>query len=525
MKSFRTIFFLFLLSGLNSLQAQIETVQLFVGSASATELEKSKVHNVSAGRVQGFRVPFVTGKDHIVHLVGNWLDVSDRVEIVKDGKVSRTISKSAYLLANTSGGKGQIRFKVNSSDLPTVGGSFTIRVRWIVETNGFQKLDGKTVARGTVSSIKWVGGTGITMPECQPNTSSGEVCRLPLNNLFKLELNGSGFSTNTQVFDGITEKIFQTSTGLGFEVSDAVATSSRVTLTFSSGGTGSSWSLGTNNTSSLPMSFLQIADGGAGNIAGGWGRYVYYRVADNLSITGDLTNLKSVVASNTPLSQSSGGSTGGSTGGGTGGTVTLPPPPALPDLRATGVNQNFVCRDGGNVGDGTFTYHALNQNFCSALGQNGFTQSGAIPANFGAASGTPILKLTHSLPNTLFGVKNMGTAPTGSGFTVQIFKGSSTTPVVTSNVGALAINGTANVTLPGTSRGTIDVYRFPGFDGTDNRYCYVRQELNNSLPAALEDNGYKIKLDSGSAVNEGTTGESNNTKTFNCGTTVVILGN
>ncbi|MBX7240457.1 MAG: hypothetical protein K1X92_01815 [Bacteroidia bacterium] len=199
-----------------------------------------------------------------------------------------------------------------------------------------------------------------------------------------------------------------------------------------------------------------------------------------------------------------------------------PPPPALPDLRASGMNQLLYCKDGGNVGDGTFTYHALSQNFCSSLPQAGFTASGALPATFGSASGTPIMKLDFPLPNIAFGIKNFGTANAGAS-QVQIFKGSSNTPVSTQAVGALAAGASTTVTL--TGRGVATVYRFPGFDGTDSRFCYVKEELNHTFPATLETGGYKVKVDSGNAVTEGTTGESNNQRTYNCGTSVIIIGN
>lgn len=203
--------------------------------------------------------------------------------------------------------------------------------------------------------------------------------------------------------------------------------------------------------------------------------------------------------------------------------VVVVQPQAFPDLRPSGMNQLLYCKDGGNVGDGTFTYHALSQNFCSSLPQAGFTQSGALPANFGNASGTPIMKLDFPLPNITFGIKNFGSANAGAS-QVQIFKGSSNTPTSTQGVGALAAGASTTVIL--TGRGVAPVYRFPGFDGNDARFCYVKEELNHTFPATLETGGYKVKADSGSAINEGNTGgENNNNRTYNCGTSVILIGN
>lgn len=202
--------------------------------------------------------------------------------------------------------------------------------------------------------------------------------------------------------------------------------------------------------------------------------------------------------------------------------VVPPPPPASPDLRPSGMNQQLYCIGGGNVTDGTFTYHALTQNFCSSLPQANFTQSGALPASFGNASGTPILKLDFALPSIAFGIKNFGNASTNAGSQVQIFKGTSNTPISTQNIGTLAAGATTTVTL---TRGIAPIYRFPGFDGTDPRFCYVKEELNHTFPTTLETGGYKAKVDATSVINEGAAGESNNQRTYSCGNGIIAIGN
>ena len=207
-------------------------------------------------------------------------------------------------------------------------------------------------------------------------------------------------------------------------------------------------------------------------------------------------------------------------------TLTCTAPPVqLPDLRGESINQPIYGGLNGNVGDGTFTYHRLAENFCTSLpALSTYAQDGSLPAaSFASVADKRIMKLNYPLPTMNLAYKNYGTGATGAGFQVQVLKGSTTTPLRPNlTVAALAAGATANVAY--STRGTAVVYRFPGFDPpeTDLRYCYVREEIDHTFPATLERDGITLKVDSGSTITE--SNDNNNSKLF-VGGTVVIIGN
>jgi hypothetical protein len=195
-----------------------------------------------------------------------------------------------------------------------------------------------------------------------------------------------------------------------------------------------------------------------------------------------------------------------------------PAPQRFADLVATDdVDRPLLCVDGGTVGDGRFTYDALSQAFCSSLPQAQFVEDGRLPANFGNASNTPILKLDFALPDLRVRIKNEGQVATGRGFASQIFRGSDTSaqPLFTLASPAMAAGGTEFLTVGG--RGRAVVYRFPGFDLTDAKFCYVRRD--GTQAPKLERDGYTVRVDSGNAVTEDA-GERNNDRRLTCGTRI-----
>ena len=194
---------------------------------------------------------------------------------------------------------------------------------------------------------------------------------------------------------------------------------------------------------------------------------------------------------------------------------------ALPDLRPEGTpSQPLYGGRNGTVGDGTFSYYKLSDNFCTSLPDLGsYTQDGSLGAAFSSTADKRIMKLSHLLPSMDIFYKNYGTASTGAGFQVQVLKGTTNTALATLTANTLAAGALSQVTY--STRGTAIVYRFPGFDGTaDARFCYVREELNHTFPATMENEGVTIKVDSGSVITE--SNDTNNSKFIAAGTTVVI---
>ncbi len=204
--------------------------------------------------------------------------------------------------------------------------------------------------------------------------------------------------------------------------------------------------------------------------------------------------------------------------------TVLPAPAAFPDLISTGISQPLYGGTNGNVGDGTYTYYMLSQNFCSSLPQlTAYTQDGSLPAaSFASVADKRIMKLSYPLPPLQIQIKNQGTATTGAGFRVDVLKGTTNTLLQSLTIPAAVVAGATAVVTYNT-RGTATVYRFPGFDGeTDLRFCYVREELNHTFPASLENNGITVKVDAGTTINEDAK-ENNNSTHYPAGTSVIIV--
>lgn len=195
------------------------------------------------------------------------------------------------------------------------------------------------------------------------------------------------------------------------------------------------------------------------------------------------------------------------------------------DLRADGVGQVLYCGGNGTVGDGTFTYHKLPDAFCQSLPPlTSYAQEGSLGAAFSGTADKRIMRLDHPLPNMAIHYTNIGTAATGTGFSVQVLKGTSTT--VLGAIAAPALAAGAVGTVNYTGRDTAIVYRFPGFDGVnDDRLCYVKEELDHTFNPVYtkEKDGITIKLDPAAALTaEPSSKRANNSKLITCGTSVVL---
>jgi hypothetical protein len=130
------------------------------------------------------------------------------------------------------------------------------------------------------------------------------------------------------------------------------------------------------------------------------------------------------------------------------------------------------------------------------------------------------MKLDYNLPDMRIYIKNQGAAGTGAGFHVEMFKTNSTVALKSFTSPSLAAGASSFVNYSG--RGVAPVYRFPGFDTDDPRYCYVRQEINGSFPPSyeLENNQLKIMVDSRTVITEST--ENNNATTVSSNTNPII---
>ncbi len=204
--------------------------------------------------------------------------------------------------------------------------------------------------------------------------------------------------------------------------------------------------------------------------------------------------------------------------------VAAADPTPTPDLRADGVDQLLYGGPNGSVGDGTFTYFKLPDNFCQSLPPfTSYVQDGTLGAAFTGTADKRIMRLKFPLPNMAIVYSNIGTAPTGAGFNVQVLKGATSTVLATIPAGALAAGASSSVLY--TGRDTAIVYRFPGFDGTtDQRFCYVREELDHTFNPVFtkEKDGLTISIDPGAAVTtEPASKKANNKKLVAAGTTVI----
>jgi hypothetical protein len=104
--------------------------------------------------------------------------------------------RDAALTKTTVSGKGQLKFTVPSTRLTSVG-NFEIRVRYFIETNGFDVLKCRVVNRGVINSITWIGTNLPTIT----NVTGGERSTLTREVEYKLQFTGTGLGTALSLTD------------------------------------------------------------------------------------------------------------------------------------------------------------------------------------------------------------------------------------------------------------------------------------------------------------------------------------
>ncbi len=271
-----------------SVSATVESIQLSVRPHGP--FDGSALLSVSGGRVHGARIPVIAGLTHTFTIKGNLVDLCDRVELDGPGVRNQTLPKSRIRAANV-GGKGQIVFQIDGSDIHA-SGDFTVKIRYLVETSGFDRVDFHVVRRAAIRSVEWVGPRLPTVTAIP----GGERSQLEIGVPYQLRANGTGFGP-TQVGAGVNSGIFQQT------VSAVQVTPTAVTLSF---------------TPSHPARFLTtsiftvpLSDSAVSSVPGGWGAYVLYRLDPaSLPTNGALTDLAEVVVGNP-------------------GSTTVPPPPRI----------------------------------------------------------------------------------------------------------------------------------------------------------------------------------------------------
>jgi hypothetical protein len=276
-------------------EATISFVKLQAGVNVPQNLSLN--HGVSSRKVKGFRVPFVSGTNHVVDLTGAFLDVCDRVEICNSsGAVQRTLAGSS-LNKFKSNNEGHVKFTVNSSDLPGIGSNFILKVRYVVELSGFDQLDCMVAGRGTIQSMQWVGST---LPVISTHSSgAGEVSTLKSGSVYTLQFNGTGFTNSVQLADGLRTLLFVNSS-FPFTAADLTVNATGTTMTLTVRPTGStSFETDLYNFTSNSQNLLFVY-GGVGDFIGGWGPYLAYGYNTLISNAGSLTDLKKIVVETLP---------------------------------------------------------------------------------------------------------------------------------------------------------------------------------------------------------------------------------
>lgn len=360
-----------------------------VPAGENTNIVSSRELEVSGGRIQGYRMPFITGEDHRVTIIGHLTDMLDRVEITEGGTVVRTIRKSSLVSCGHTddhGGKGKIVFDLNSRDLPGSGDDFQIRIRFSVEMAGHDKLDCKVVKRGTIERAEWSTANNAVLPEFNTTSTGRPADDLTRNGVYTLRFVCFKCPESIQVGDGITKELLQQdviSTSLinGRIMKDTIVATFRATE-----------ALGSIDR----LDFVRFCDAGVGNIRGGWGKYVDCRIRKPLPARSAGTPL----VSDLELVRTRGFGGGGSGGGvaiGIGTSRGTPDPAAQPDITVSLTN--------AFTSGATFTAEdASRYNFCQNLPDQQQTRS------------TIILPLTIK-------VQNVGTANITTPFTVAISGG------------------------------------------------------------------------------------------------------
>jgi hypothetical protein len=353
-----------------------------------------------------YRMPFLSGYDHIVGIAGHLTDMLDRVEIVVNGNIVRTIRKSALIYSGATKRdnpdsrdperKGLVVFKVNRADLPSLNEDFQLRIRFAVEVAGFDKLDCKVVhGSSQIKSIQWTTNNSAQLPDIIETQSGRRVFRTECGGtrIYNLRLIVFKSPQSVQVGDGLDNEI------LGRDIQRITKTEGRLmtdTIDISFDET----YVSTPNAEfgEKPEKYIRLCDSEVGNIPGGWGTYIYMGFADNLPGASESrpyqTNLKDL-------------SLCGGSGSTTIGRVITPitskrdsTPAGQPDITIT-IENAFISGATFNAAD------AARYNFCQNLPDDQQTRQ------------TPILPLTIK-------IQNVGTADIRTPFTVAINGGGNT---------------------------------------------------------------------------------------------------
>ena len=288
----KSIFLLLTLTALLSqpLQATIEKVKLQTGSSSIAQnlSEEMSINNSNSnnstqlGLVFGNqRLPFVISANHLVTLTGDWLNTCDRVEIVNaSGNIVQTL-RDAALTKTTVSGKGQLRFTVPSTRLTGVG-NFEIRVRYFIETNGFDVLKCRVAPRGVINSITWVGTNLPTIT----NVTGGERSTLMRQVEYKLQFTGTGLGTALS----LTRALNSINLGVTSTVVNSAGTV--ITITMKPAFVTNPVIVNPNLQDYARFgNNFEIIGGLSGLNSNFFGSYLMYRFNNTLSTTGNLTNL------------------------------------------------------------------------------------------------------------------------------------------------------------------------------------------------------------------------------------------
>ena len=349
-------------------------------------LISSREHAVSGGRIvyngNRYRMPFVTGEDHQVTIVGHLTDMLDRVEIVQGSSVVRTIRKAALVSAGHTddhGGKGEIVFDLRAADLPGIGEDFQIRIRFAAETAGYDQLDCKVAQRGTIERIEWTTLNGAVLPEFEREASGKTYADIERSRTYTIRMVVFKAPASVQIGDGIDRQFLKQPGATARKIEGRIMRDT-IDVTFrvsESAGLANSID---DNSDLLGYGNVNLADAGVGNIPGGWGAYLYSRIATALPSRTEaqplVTNLRDVRV---------GGFGGGGGGGGTTtrGPITsrAPAPTGQPDITVT--------IDNAFLSGATFTPEELARyRFCNTnVDRNGQRV-------------TPILPLTVKVTNT-----------------------------------------------------------------------------------------------------------------------------
>jgi hypothetical protein len=365
------------------------------GTSSSRELA------VSGGRIvhngNRYRMPFVTGENHQVTIVGQLTDMLDRVEIVHGNSVARTIRKSALVSAahtEDHGGKGEIVFDMRASDLPGVGEDFQIRIRFAVETAGYDELDCKVAQRGRIERIEWTTLNGALLPEFNLESSGRTYADIERGRTYALRIIVFKAPSSVQIGDGI-DRMFLRQPGATARKIDGRIMRDTVDVTFRVSEHAGLANAIDDNNDLLSYGYVNLADAGVGNIPNGWGSYLYSRIAPSLPgrSTAEplVTNLRDVRV---------GGFSGGGGGGG-----TVRGPISGSGSRPTGQPDITVVIDNAFLSGTTFTADELARyRFCqTAIDRNG-------------------QRITQILPLTVK-VTNTGTVDIDSPFDVTLSGG------------------------------------------------------------------------------------------------------